>query len=49
MEKINIDRLMAVLSEILSEKYGMKITMRAIPKSKYQEEKQNESANHPNQ
>lgn len=49
MEKINIDRLMAVLSEILSEKYGMKITMRAIPKSKYQEEKQNESADHPHQ
>lgn len=46
MEKINIDRLMAVLSEILSEKYSMKITMRAIPKSNYKEDKQNGQTNH---
>lgn len=29
---INVDRLMQVLSEILSDKYGAKITLTAIPK-----------------
>lgn len=27
-----VDKLMQVLSEILSDKYGAKITLRAIPK-----------------
>ena len=30
--KLNIDRLSKVLSEILSEKYGCKITITFIPK-----------------
>ena len=30
--KINIDRLMKTLSEILSEKHGCKVTITAIPK-----------------
>lgn len=29
---ISVDRLMQVLSEILSDKYGAKITLTAIPK-----------------
>ena len=29
-----VNKIFAVLSEILSEKYGVKITMRAIPKNK---------------
>lgn len=41
MDKIDINRLYAVLSEILSEKYGMKITLRAIPKDQIKEEKKN--------
>ena len=32
MNRINIDRLMAELSAILSEKYGTEITVRAVPK-----------------
>lgn len=32
MNHINIDRLMAELSAILSEKHGAKITVRAVPK-----------------
>ncbi len=28
----DIERLMKVMSEILSDKYGMKITMTAVPK-----------------
>ena len=31
-ENFNVNKLMEVLSEILSEKYGCKITMTAIPK-----------------
>lgn len=33
MTKANIDRLMAVLSDILSDKYDAKITITAKPKS----------------
>ena len=33
--KLNVDKLMQVLSDILSEKYGCKITMTAIPKEEY--------------
>lgn len=29
----DVDRVMKVMSEILSDKYGCKITMTAIPKS----------------
>lgn len=36
--RLNVDRLMKVLSEILSEKYGCKITMTAIPKEQYYRE-----------
>ena len=32
MSQLNIDRLMRVLSDILSEKYGAQIVVRAIPK-----------------
>ena len=31
-ENFNVNKLMEVLSEILSEKYGCKITMKAIPR-----------------
>ena len=31
-DRLNVDLLMKTLSEILSEKYGLDITMRAIPK-----------------
>lgn len=30
--KLNIDRMMKTLSEILSEKYGCKVTITATPK-----------------
>lgn len=30
--KLNVDKLMKVLSEILSEKYGCKVTITATPK-----------------
>jgi hypothetical protein len=33
--KLNVEILMQVLSEILSEKYGCEITMTAIPKEEY--------------
>ena len=32
MNRINIDVLMETLSDILSEKHGAKITVRAVPK-----------------
>ena len=32
--KLNIDRMMKTLSEILSEKHGCKVTITAIPKNK---------------
>lgn len=32
--RLNIDRLMKALSEILSEKYGCKVTITAVPKEK---------------
>lgn len=41
-DRINVDKLMQVLSEILSEKYGCKITMKAIPKEEYREAAQEE-------
>ena len=36
--KLNIEKLMATLSEILSEKHGCKITITAIPKDEKVEE-----------
>lgn len=36
--KLNIDRMMKTLSEILSEKHGCKVTITAIPKEKDTEE-----------
>lgn len=30
--RLNIDRMMKTLSEILSEKYGCKVTITAVPK-----------------
>lgn len=38
--KINIDRLMTTLSEILSEKYGCKVTITATPKEDTKDEQQ---------
>lgn len=32
MNELNIDRLMQALSEILSDKYGVQIIVRATPK-----------------
>lgn len=32
-DKLNIDRMMDALSVILSNKYGCKITLKAIPKN----------------
>lgn len=37
-DKLNVHKLMEVLSEILSEKYGCKVTITAIPKEKESEE-----------
>lgn len=36
--KLNVDKLMKTLSEILSEKYGCKVTITAVPKEKPVEE-----------
>lgn len=36
--KLNIDRFMKTLSEILSEKHGCKVTITAVPKEKQAEE-----------
>ena len=36
--KLNIDRMMRTLSEILSEKHGCKVTITAMPKEKESEE-----------
>ena len=36
--RINIDKLMKTLSEILSEKHGCKVTITAVPKEKRPEE-----------
>ena len=36
--KLNIDRMMRTLSEILSEKYGCKVTITAIPKETSKDE-----------
>lgn len=40
MDRLNVDRLMEVLSDILSDKHDAKITLRAVPKEK----KENKSA-----
>ena len=32
MNKLNVDRLMKVLSELLSDKYDVKVTLTARPK-----------------
>lgn len=37
MNRLNVDRLMEVMSDILSEKHGVKITLRAIPKDQAEE------------
>lgn len=36
--KLNIDRMMKTLSEILSEKHGCKVTITATPKNRSSEE-----------
>lgn len=36
--KLNIDRFLKTLSEILSEKHGCKVTITAVPKEKQTEE-----------
>ena len=36
--QLNVDKLMKTLSEILSEKYGCKVTITATPKDKNTEE-----------
>ena len=36
--KLNMDRFMKTLSEILSEKHGCKVTITAVPKEKKTEE-----------
>jgi hypothetical protein len=36
--RLNIDRMMKTLSEILSEKHGCKVTITAIPKDEKTEE-----------
>lgn len=36
--RLNIDRMMKTLSEILSDKYGCKVTITATPKEKETEE-----------
>ena len=36
--KLNIDRVVKALSEILSEKYGCKVTLTAVPKETKTEE-----------
>ena len=35
--KLNVDRMMQALSEILSEKHGCKVTITAIPKEQEKE------------
>lgn len=40
MNRLNVDRLMEVMSDILSEKHGAKITLRAIPKEQAEEAKE---------
>lgn len=37
-DKLNVDRFLKTLSEILSEKYGCKVTITATPKDKSTEE-----------
>ena len=41
-DKLNVDKLMEVLSDILSKKYGCKVTMKAIPKDSVQEKPKEE-------
>lgn len=36
--RLNIDRMMKTLSEILSEKHGCKVTITAVPKDKQPQE-----------
>ena len=42
--KLNIEKLMATLSEILSEKYGCNITITAIPKDSVKTEEPSKKA-----
>ena len=37
MNRLNVERLMDVLSEIFSEKHGVQITIRAMPKEEKKE------------
>ena len=39
--RIDVQRLVASLSEILSDIHGCKITITATPKEEYQQEKEN--------
>ena len=40
--KLNVDRLMKTLSEILSEKHGCKVTITAVPKESLQKNEKEE-------
>lgn len=42
-ENFPIHKFMATLSDILSEKYGCKITIKAIPKDQYEQESKQKS------
>ena len=39
MNRLNVDRLAAVLSDILSEKHGAKVTITFTPKEEAEDEK----------
>ena len=41
-DKLNVDRLSKALSEILSEKYGCKVTITFIPKESAQKNEKEE-------
>lgn len=43
-DRLNIDKLMEALSEILSEKHGCKVTITAIPKDTKKEEESAQKA-----
>lgn len=38
MDHVNVEKVMQVLSEILSDKYDLKVTLTAIPKDQYAKE-----------
>ena len=43
-DTINVHKLVKVLSEILSEKYGCKVTITAIPKDAVKEESEKKAS-----